>query len=51
MPELYEKVEKLVENLSNKEVETEEIKVQKPKVKKVDINYKYNYENPEENKD
>ena len=49
MPEICEKVEKLIDKMTCKKEEKEEIKIQKPKIKKAGINYKYNYEQPEEN--
>ena len=48
MPELCEKTEKIIERMMNKKEKTEEIKIQKPKIKKVGTNYKYTYEKPEE---
>ena len=49
MPEICEKAEKLIDKMTCKKEEKEEIKIQKPKIKKAGINYKYNYEQPEEN--
>ena len=51
MPELCEKTEKIIEKMMSKKEKTEEIKIQKPKVKKVGLNYKYTYEKPEEEED
>ena len=49
MPELCEKVEKLMDKLIKKDENKEEVKIQKPKIKKVGIDYKYDYKQPEEN--
>lgn len=49
MPELCEKAEKLMDKLIKKDENKEEIKIQKPKIKKVGIDYKYDYKQPEEN--
>lgn len=49
MPELCEKAEKLMDKLIKKDENKEEVKVQKPKIKKVGIDYKYDYKQPEEN--
>ena len=49
MPEICEKIEKLIEKMACKKETGEEIKTQKPKIKKAGINYKYNYEQSEEN--
>ena len=51
MPELCEKTEKVIEKLMKKEETKEEIKPQKPKIKKVGIDYKYDYETPEKKED
>lgn len=51
MPELCEKTEKVIEKLMKKEETKEENKPQKPKIKKVGIDYKYNYETPEKKED
>lgn len=48
MPELCGKAEKMIEKMLNKKEETEEIKIQKPKVKKAGINYNYKYDTSEE---
>ena len=50
MPDLCEKTEKIIDKMMNKKEETEEIKIQKPKVKKVGMNYNYQYETPEKGK-
>lgn len=50
MPELCEKAEKMMDKITNNKTETEEIKIQKPKVKKVSMNYKYDYDMPENEK-
>jgi len=44
MPELCQKAEKMIEKMMNKKEEVEEIKIQKPKVKRVAMNYKYDYD-------
>ena len=44
MPELCEKAEKMINKMMNKKEENEEIKIQKPKIQKVDMSYKYDYE-------
>ena len=44
MPELCEKAEKMMEKMMNKKEEKEEINIQKPKIQKVDMSYKYDYE-------
>lgn len=49
MPELCEKAEKLMDKLIKKDENKEEVKIQKPKIKKVGIDYKYDYKQPEEN--
>lgn len=49
MPELCEKAEKIMDKLIKKDENKEEVKVQKPKIKKVGIDYKYDYKQPEEN--
>lgn len=49
MPELCEKAEKLMDKLIKKDENKEEVKIQKPKIKKVGIDYKYYYKQPEEN--
>lgn len=49
MPELCEKAEKLMDKLIKKDENKEEVKKQKPKIKKVGIDYKYDYKQPEEN--
>lgn len=49
MPELCEKAEKLMDKLIKKDENKEEVKIQKSKVKKVGIDYKYDYKQPEEN--
>lgn len=49
MPELCEKAEKLMDKLIKKNENKEEVKIQKPKIKKVGIDYKYDYKQPEEN--
>lgn len=49
MPELCEKAEKLMDKLIKKDENKEEGKIQKPKIKKVGIDYKYDYKQPEEN--
>lgn len=49
MPELCEKAEKLTDKLIKKDENKEEVKIQKPKIKKVGIDYKYDYKQPEEN--
>ena len=51
MPELCEKTEKIIEKMMNKKEKTEEIKIQKPKIKKVGTNYKYTYEKSEDEED
>lgn len=51
IPEIFDKTEKLIEKMCNKKEETNEIKIQKPKIKKVGINYKYNYQEPNEEKE
>lgn len=48
IPELCEKAEKLLDKLMKKEEKTEEIKVQKPIIKKTNINYEYKYNEPDE---
>ena len=50
MPELCEKAEKMIGKMMNKKEETEEINIQRPKIKKVGINYKYDYTEPEQEK-
>ena len=50
MPELCEKAEKLMDKLIKKDENKEEVKIQKPKIKKVGIDYKYDYKQPEENR-
>ena len=49
MPELCEKAEKLMDKLIKKDENKEEVKIQKPKIKKVGIDYKYDNKQPEEN--
>ena len=49
MPELCEKAEKLMDKLIKKDENKEEVKIQKPKIKKVGIDYNYDYKQPEEN--
>lgn len=49
MPELCEKAEKLMDKLIKKDENKEEVKIQKPKIKKVGIDYKYDYKQSEEN--
>ncbi len=49
MPELCEKAEKLMDKLIKKDENKEEVKIQKPKIQKVGIDYKYDYKQPEEN--
>lgn len=49
IPELCEKAEKLMDKLIKKDENKEEVKIQKPKIKKVGIDYKYDYKQPEEN--
>ena len=49
MPELCEKAEKMMDKIMNKKNEADEIEVHKPKVKKVNVDYKYEYK-PEEDK-
>ena len=49
MPELCKKAEKLMDKLKKKDENKEEVKIQKPKIKKVGIDYKYDYKQPEEN--
>ena len=49
MPELCEKAEKIMDKLIKKDENKEEVKIQKPKIKKVGIDYKYDYKQPEEN--
>lgn len=49
MPELCEKAEKLMDKLIKKDENKEEVKIKKPKIKKVGIDYKYDYKQPEEN--
>lgn len=49
MPELCEKAEKMMDRIMNKKNEADEIEVHKPKVKKVNVDYKYEYK-PEEDK-
>ena len=49
MPELCEKAEKLMDKLIKKDETKEEVKIQKPKIQKVGIDYKYDYKQPEEN--
>lgn len=48
VPELCEKTEKLLDKLINKSEEKEKIKIQKPTIKKADINYKYDYTTKED---
>ena len=43
IPEMCEKAEKMINKMMNKKEETEEIKIQKPKMKKANVNYKYDY--------
>ena len=49
MPELCEKAEKLMDKLIKKDENKVEVKIQNPKIKKVGIDYKYDYKQPEEN--
>lgn len=49
IPELCEKAEKLMDKLIKKDENKEEVKIQKPKIQKVGIDYKYDYKQPEEN--
>lgn len=49
IPELCEKAEKLMDKLIKKDENKEEVKIQKPKIKKIGIDYKYDYKQPEEN--
>lgn len=44
IPELCESAKNLIEKLMKNDEKTEEIKIQKPKIKKVGMNYKYEYE-------
>ena len=44
MPEICEKAEKMINKMMNKKEENEEINIQKPKIQKVDMSYKYDYE-------
>jgi len=43
MPELCEKAEKMIDKMMNKGEEKEEIKIQKPNIKKVEMNYNFDY--------
>ncbi len=49
IPDMCKKAEKMLDKMMNKKQEKEEIKVQKPKIKKVDIDYKYDYTEPKTN--
>lgn len=51
MPELCQKAEKMIDKMMNKKEETEEIKIQKPKIQKVNMNYKYDYDIGKDNED
>lgn len=44
MPELCEKAEKLIDKMMNKKSEKEDEPTFRPKIKKADITYKYDYE-------
>lgn len=48
VPELCEKTEKLLDKIIKKSEEKEKIKIQKPTIKKADINYKYDYTTKED---
>ena len=48
MPELCEKAEKLMDKLIKKDENKEKVKIQKPKIKKAGMDYKYDYKQPEE---
>lgn len=48
MPEICQKAEKMIEKMMNKQKENEEINIQKPKIKKVDMSYKYDYNSKDE---
>lgn len=51
IPEMCETVEKMIDKLMKKDEKEEEIKIQKPKVKKAGVNYKYEYDTKEEKED
>lgn len=51
MPELCEKAENLIDKLMKKEEKAEEIKIQKPVIKKTNINYEYKYPQHDEEDD
>ena len=44
IPEMCEKAEKMIDKMMNKNNNEEEINIQKPQVKKVNMSYKYDYE-------
>lgn len=51
IPELCNKAEQMIEKMMNKKEDSEEINIQKPKIKKIDMSYKYNYNKQEDNED
>ena len=44
IPEMCEKADKMIDKMINKKQENEEINIQKPKIQKVDMSYKYDYD-------
>lgn len=47
MPELCDKAEKMIDKMMNKSEKNDDIKIQKPQVKKVNMTYNYDYKNEE----